>query len=566
MPYLSLRHAGSISETDKEFAASHIQDLAYSFGLDMKYTLDNNTAMDFTFNPDFGQVEADRVIVNFSAYETFFPEKRPFFLEGMNLFNTPYQLFYSRRIGRAPQMSPEIPEGGRLLESSGNTTIIGAGKITGRLRDGTQYAIIESITQEENALVQDSLGVKSRFRTEPQALYQAGRIKKDFSRDFSMGFLGTALNREKSSDAFSGGLDFDSKIQNGHYGINGQLISSYTHEEGTGRGLKLNFNKLMDNPWSGGIGYHYNEPGLNLNSMGFFNQSNRHGFNTQLGYTYRPESTKIFTKINLGLESGQDWNFDGRHVGNFYGLRAGYDGNTIWQFGGINFSRKRIDDKGSFGGPLLIVEPDIHYWSWIGSNSKNKISLTSKTGYTPQTKTLYSYYIAEEVTFRPFSRFEISTEIAYNYVNRKKQWVDQTEDASGQRVDISGNLISKSYDLTTRWILLLNPNLSLQFYNQLFLGKGIYRGFERVTGPGQFSSLGSLEYSNNLDYQRDVSNVSLLLRWEYMPGSVFYAGWTQNLENSSWQEGASFENRLRNLGRADADNSFIIKFDYRSFL
>src|SRR5690606_21880817 len=110
-------------------------------GLDLRYGLSSNLTLSATFNPDFGQVEADPSVVNLSAFETFFPEKRPFFVEGSNIFefNVGYddgsgeQLFYSRRIGRVPHAA-DAPDA--WVDAPDVTTILGAVKISGKTASG----------------------------------------------------------------------------------------------------------------------------------------------------------------------------------------------------------------------------------------------------------------------------------------------------------------------------------------------------------------------------------------------------------------------------------------------
>src|SRR5206468_1928320 len=126
-------------------------------GLDIKYGVSSNFTLDATINPDFGQVEVDPAVVNLSQFETFFPEKRPFFLEGANIFGNFGQggsnnfvgfnrqepnLFYTRRIGRRPQGNVS----GDFIDKPGATTILGAGKLTGKTRNGWTLGLVEAVT------------------------------------------------------------------------------------------------------------------------------------------------------------------------------------------------------------------------------------------------------------------------------------------------------------------------------------------------------------------------------------------------------------------------------------
>ncbi len=128
------------------------RDLSFDMGLDMKYNVRSDVVLNAAVNPDFGQVEADPSILNLTAFETFYPEKRPFFTEGTTIFDTPLQLFYSRRVGKRPgefQMSPSD----QVIKYPDFTTILFAGKLTGKTEKGTAIGFIEAVTAEEHAKI-----------------------------------------------------------------------------------------------------------------------------------------------------------------------------------------------------------------------------------------------------------------------------------------------------------------------------------------------------------------------------------------------------------------------------
>ncbi|PYQ38018.1 MAG: hypothetical protein DMF77_25250 [Acidobacteria bacterium] len=174
-------------------------------GLDVKYGLTSNMTMAAAINPDFGQVEVDPAVVNLTAYETFFDEKRPFFTEGAQVFShfarsgasdyTTFfypepQLFYSRRIGRAPQGRAV----GDYVDTPASTTILGAAKLTGRTSGGWTVGVVEAVTGRESARISNGL-LSSRVEVEPLTNYFVGRAERELGPRAGVGVLATAVDR-----------------------------------------------------------------------------------------------------------------------------------------------------------------------------------------------------------------------------------------------------------------------------------------------------------------------------------------------------------------------------------
>lgn len=176
-------------------------------GIDAKIGITNNMTMDLTINPDFGQVEADPSEVNLSAYETFFREKRPFFIEGNNITNFGLglgdgdvgndNLFYSRRIGRRPQGYPDLNDGWNA-DVPIQSNILGAAKLTGKTKNGLSIGFIEAVTAEEKAEI-DTVGGRMFETVEPLTNYLVGRVQKDINDGKTIiGGIFTSTNRDQS--------------------------------------------------------------------------------------------------------------------------------------------------------------------------------------------------------------------------------------------------------------------------------------------------------------------------------------------------------------------------------
>ncbi len=221
---------GQMEQSDLYINPVHPEnyDLLNTIGLDVKYGVTNNLTLDITINPDFGQVEADPAELNLSAFETYFEEKRPFFVEGGNIFNyvlgigdgdqSRNSLFYTRRIGRSPHYSANWGEyGDGYVTEPSSTRILGAAKLSGKTSKGWSIGILNAVTVEEKALIEYEDGSEFNQTIEPLTNYFVNRVQKDFREGkTTIGGIVTATNRKIDdayldwlhSDAYSAGIDF----------------------------------------------------------------------------------------------------------------------------------------------------------------------------------------------------------------------------------------------------------------------------------------------------------------------------------------------------------------------
>src|SRR6267378_3194094 len=199
-------------------------------GADLKYGLTSNITIDATVNPDFGQVEADPSVLNLGPFETFYQERRPFFIEGTGIFQFGVNcsvvncygegLFYSRRVGRSPQLRGQYGNANSATASN----IAGAAKVTGRLPSGLSIGALDAVTQRQ-------LGDSSRT-IEPLTNYAAIRAQQDFrKRESGLGIMATAVNRNAdqwtaqflNKSAYAGALNFRHRFHNGRYQLSGSF-------------------------------------------------------------------------------------------------------------------------------------------------------------------------------------------------------------------------------------------------------------------------------------------------------------------------------------------------------
>ncbi|SVC67659.1 uncharacterized protein METZ01_LOCUS320513, partial [marine metagenome] len=241
-----------------------------SIGLDMKYGLSAQSSLNMTINPDFGQVEADPSVLNLTAFETQFEEKRPFFIEGGSFFKNRYKLFHSRRIGQTPGIL--VPEDGVIIDRPDATTILGAGKILGETAAGTKYGIIEAVTDEEFGVWEYESGdtvIQEKGIIEPRTNYFIGRVEQPVFNNLStVGIMMTDLRRVEAGYANVMGLDWRLKFLDNALTLKGQIVHS-TKDGTSGNGGRFNIGYLDPKWWDMNFVIGFTDDKYEINDLGF---------------------------------------------------------------------------------------------------------------------------------------------------------------------------------------------------------------------------------------------------------------------------------------------------------
>ena len=604
-------------------------DVAASVGADVKYGLTSDITIDMTINPDFGQVEADPAQVNLTAFETFFPERRPFFLEGAGIFNfgialgdgddANESLFYSRRVGRAPQGWAD-PRGG-YADADDQTTILGAWKLSGKTAGGWSIGALHALTSEERADVAPAVGDRFRQPVEPLSNHGVLRLQKDFSEGRSaVGFIGTSVNRDAGvagelglrSAAYTGGVDFRRRFGGDAWQLEGYVLGSYVQgsagaiartqrsparyyqrpdaehvrydgERTSLAGGAANFGimKFAGSPWRVGTGFQTRTPGFEVNDLGYQRDADYLVHWIWGGY-HNSTPQGPFRNWFVNLNAWNVWNYDRDRTGTGGNLNVNFQLQNFWNgYGGVNQEMGAWSDGLLRGGPLFRTEAQTNFWAGMGSDARKpvRINVNSWGNVRPESDS-WSAGVAPTLSVRPSGRATISlgTRISRNLNDR--QWVRRIDtDAPNY---LFARIEQTTVGLTARMDYAFSPNLSLQVYAQPFLGSGSYRDFKRVADPradryaDRFESLEVRAESDRYRTDLDGSTVSFgkpdfsfkqfrsntVLRWEYSPGSALYLVWSQGRNHSSRTGQFDFESDLGDLFGAMPDNIFMLKFNY----
>ncbi|MBK7030931.1 MAG: carbohydrate binding family 9 domain-containing protein [Bacteroidales bacterium] len=499
-------------------------------GLDGKVSVTNDLTLNFTINPDFGQVEADPSVVNLTAFESYFPEKRPFFIEGKNIFDYKLtgsddprnQLFYSRRIGSAPHYSPDLIKG-EYAKVPEETSILGSFKLSGKTHKGLSIGVLESITQNEKALI-DLNGNRRKESIEPLSSYFVSRVKQDFQKgDIQLGGIFTATNRfteEKQlsflpGSAYAGGIDFIKYWKNKTYylslkgvlsTVNGdtnaitQLQTSSSHyfqrpdlihtqldsnmRALKGHGGTIEVGKTGRGYWQYKAWLTWRSPGLDFNNLGYMRQADEIQQLAWVGYRYyKPFS--IFRYIAANLNQWYGWDFDGKTVYKGFNLSTYTKFKNYWSaqlssnFDGQNIARYEL-----WGGPALTVPGGIQFSGLLQTDDRKKVSVKlSNTRYWGYEKSYRSNIIAAGIFIKPVNYFSFSFEPDYTRSDNVIQYVTTQTYPEGENRYIMAHLDQTIFRFSVRMNLNLTPDLSFQYYGQPFLYAGKYDKLKYITDP-----------------------------------------------------------------------------------
>jgi hypothetical protein len=525
LPYTVATQALTPEEAGNPFRTG--TDFNGSVGADVKFGLTNSLTLNVTLNPDFGQVEADPSVVNLSAFETFFSEKRPFFLEGANIFRFGLggeggseQLFYSRRIGRQPQ--GDADDRGGYVDTPQNTTIIGAGKLSGKTANGWSIGLLNAVTAEESALVIDSDSDRYRDVVEPLTNYGVLRVQRDFNGGRSaFGGILTTVNRRLTasledlrSAAYAGGVDGRHRLWGGDWEITGQLLLSHVRGSPSaisdaqtssaryfqrpdadhldfdpdrtslaGTSGSLDFAKIGGGHWRGSVGTRWITPGFEVNDLGFQRQADIWRNSVWIGYReFQPG--KVFRRYNLNFNLWNWQTFGGERVATGSNINGNFTLLNYWGgFGGVNREFAAINTRVLRGGPSMEYPSSWNWWAGVFSDSRKPVAFEIGTWswFDAERSSARGYF--SEFSWRPASNLRVALGPEYDRTHDDWQYVS-TEDAAGSEQYILGVLDQKTLSLTTRLDWTFTPNLSLQLYAQPFVSAGEYTAFSRAIAPG----------------------------------------------------------------------------------
>jgi hypothetical protein len=572
-----------------------------TMGADIKYGLTSNLTLDATVNPDFGQVEADPAQLNLTAFETFLAEQRPFFLEGTGIFgfgDDPTRLFYSRRIGRAPQLAGLVSD--PTLGVPGASRILGAGKLTGRIAGGTSVGLLAALTDNTTA------GTTS---IEPRTTYGVARATRDLrGGESALGVITTLVERDLNDQqepflrrsAYGAGVDARHRFAGGRYALAGSMSGSVVRGSASaiartqrssvhyyqrpdddlavdpnatslsGLAMALSADKVAG-VLRGGFGYQRTTPGFETNDLGFLSRADQQIVSSNVRL--------IPSRPYLGWRNAQValfnnfWLTDaGMTTGSLYELFVGgarRSGATASVDAWVDSWGTVFCDRCARGGPAMRLSPAWSVLVNVAADPKRRVSPSLAAIYTTADEGHSMLWrVRPYVRVRPSSRVGVELGTRYQRNQDNTQWLANLGTIGADTTHyLFGYLAQDLLSFTGRLDVTLRPTVSFQMYVEPFVTAGHFTNVRELADPRAADYDARFRpYTGPVpdgDFNEKSFNTSAVARWEYRPGSTLFVVWTQGRSQDDRDVGSFAATRdYRNLFSTRPDNVFLVKASY----
>jgi len=504
-------------------------------GLDLKYRVTSNLTLDATINPDFGQVELDPAVVNLTAFETFYGEKRPFFVEGSEIFrfgdDGANNVFYSRRIGRRPSIAPPYAE--RDVPES--TRILGAAKLSGRTANGWSVGFLNAVTHREMGRFRTPGGVEDEMVSEPLTNYFVGRVRRDLRDGLTtVGGLVGAVNRDLESDAleaglrssaYSGGVDFSHQWDERTWTLQGFLASSYiqgspeaiaraqvapyhyfqrpdashldydpTRTDLWGLAGSLGVSKRVGRHWSAGGGINTITPGYEVSDLGFQRRADRIDLQANVQYAEtRPGD--VFRTMVLYANTIVEHNYGLENISNRI-FPGGYFQFLNYWSANVNMvlsAPGTVDDRLTRGGPAARRPGYVNVSTRLSTDPRRALVGSAGGSYHRDDAGGGSSEAFANLAIKPAPNWELSLGPVFARSHAPAQYLfavgdPLAEETFGTRY-VFAELDQTVAALEARLNYTFTPGLSLQVYAQPFIATGGFGSAAEFAAPGTYEFL-----------------------------------------------------------------------------
>ncbi len=586
LPYFVTR------STDPSAPGNDSVDRYGNIGADVKYGVTAALTLNATIQPDFGQVEADPALLNLSPFETFYEEKRPFFIEGSRFFQHPdFNLFYSRRIGTE--------------DPNGNSRIRGAGKLTGKAAGGVSVAALVATTD----ITGEGQG-HNLFRSGTErSNYFVGRCGKDFAGGaHRVHLMQTAAVRPggERQNAYTSGMDFDLNFADRRYNVQGSVVGSIVQPGtvgaavpsiyGTGGALDL---RKLDGNWRGGVFGRWEGDKLRLNDLGFLSAPDEvnGGFWGQRrlngdGKTSRLNQGSInlnyYTSALYAGRSGFDpagnllWSYArGHHQGTSGNINSWWQYRNYWSnWWGVYVEAEGTSRYETRGGPLMSRPAAMGAWVGGETDGRKRFALDGELEWDASEAGNRSGEMNLGLRWNQSTSVNHRLRFGYEDAHRDAQYVTTFVHLDGQgAVDLGrgfggssyvfGELDTRTFDVTLRTDVLFTRKQSLELYLQPFVSVGTYANARELATADSYDlrtfAASGFDVQQS-DFNTTSWNMNLVYRWEYRPGSALFLVWTQtrNTDASRSSMGDAFNDHFEPGSVLDnePENVFLAKLTY----
>jgi len=551
-------------------------------GLDLKYRLASNVTLDATVNPDFGQVEVDPSVINLTAFETRYEERRPFFVEGADIFTfgeagptgsvgRPPEMFYSRRIGKAPTGAP--PSSAVFSDVPAVTTILGAAKVTGRLGSGWSLGIMEAVTGAEDAAFVDAAQMPGEVEVEPPGNHLVGRVRRQLRGGRTrFGVMATAMNRQLDGSpletrlhraAYTAGIDFaydsddrvwlftgalaGSRVSGSEAAITRtQQTSAHYFQRPDADHVELDsLAASLDGFYMMGYvgkqagtftmrnGFAYVSPGYEVNDLGFQSDADRILFDTHYQYT-QPNPGRFLRSWSVNISPDGKWNTARKLIFANVNSQLNVELLNYWRSSlRVQVDPWYNDDRLTRGGPMARTPGSWQARFNLNSDNRRRTRVNSSYSHFTDRAGGWSRSIDLGLTARFRETVQLNIGPSYSRSRSMAQYVRRVIDplatsTFGTRY-VFAEIDRSTVSLDTRLDVTLSSALSLQLYLEPFLSVGQYRGLKELGAPRTFDFLeygvdiGTLSRNAAGDYDIDPDGAGPAPQFQVLDSSLDFS-------------------------------------------
>lgn len=540
----------------------------FNGGMDLKYGINESFTLDMTLIPDFGQVQSDDVIYNFSPFEVRYDEKRQFFTEGTELFNKA-GIFYSRRIGDTPDdyatVADSLKTHERIKENPLETPLINATKVSGRTSGGLGIGVLNAMTNNARAIVVDTITGKTRkITTQAFTNYNIMVIDQNLKNNSYVSLINTNywLPKDKRASNVTGS-EFEFRDKNNKYRLSGTGIVSQkyskTGEPEPGHKYSLGVSKTSGN-FQFEIHHGVESDTYDPNDMGFLRNNNEFGWYGELEYNLI-EPTNIYNEWRNSIDFWHqslyaprkfiEW---GMEIESQITLKN-------YMTTGIEIGGKPVDEHDFFeareAGRVFIKPPDFWFFTWLSPDYRNPFIVDMRLSFHRRpdfNKTEYNLNISPR--WRVSNHLNIRHNIEFNKSSNERGYVTKIDDA-GSIIFGKRNFINVTNTLNVNYIF--NAESSFSFRMRHYWISTDYDRFYKLQEDG---SLINSPYNENADFTQNLFNIDMKYRWQFAPGSELSLVWKNAILSYKDQKIENFFNNIENTLQSPASNSFSVKILY----
>jgi hypothetical protein len=537
LPYLATQGRQN-AEIDKDDPFAKTREGAVRVGADVKYQVTSTITLSATINPDFGQAEVDPAVVNLSAFETFFDEKREFFIEGRDKFRfgslwcftcsnaSSLSMSSTRRIGRSPQGASLAYNNSDYADVPNETTILGAAKLTGRTKAGWNIGVINAVTAREKAELRVGAN-KLEQEVEPATNYFISRISRDLDNgNLRIGGIVTSVARNmddallvKQLNKHSEGLGLDGEYwwnnrkyhliaQGAFTNISGDRNAVLRAQRSSARYLQRpdreygsldtlatsmqGFGSYLRMAKEGGdlrweASTNIRTPGFENNDIANLSRADyiwMHG-NVNKRWT---KPGKHYRSAGLTVGAQQQTNFDGDLTARQAHMSGWVETPFYWEVGFWGALKPEVmDDRKLRGGPVVGVPSERDMEMWLNSDRRKSVYFSLATNrYSVADGGVVKGYSAN-LTWQPASNVSVSMGPSYGTSHSEAQYIRTVDDATAQlfygKRYVFSDLDSKTISMDTRVNVTFTPTMSLQLFAQPYISSNSFAEWKEYARP-----------------------------------------------------------------------------------